>query len=172
MKTLKEKNKKKKETSKKRNKIEEASYYKISDIQELEEVNNPDAYDEENSLYNPYDTVEDGDDDYYEPRKLSEMEKGLKKKKKKKDKDDYGDDNDEGNKYMPVTVADWLIAFLVQFVPVLGLLVTMYWAVSRRTQPSKRSWARAILLLYILIAGIIYFFYQALWGYFIDVFDL
>ena len=97
-------------------------------------------------------------DTSYRPQKVAEMEKDVKASVK------------EGA-YKPMTIGDWLIAFLIQFVPVIGLLMTLYWAVSRRTQPSKRTWAQALLVLYTLIAGMIAVFYTALWGFFIDIFD-
>ena len=96
---------------------------------------------------------------FYKPQKVSDMEGNIKRAAAEP-------------LYKPMTIGDWLIAFLIQFVPVLGLLMTFYWAVSKRTQPSKRSWAQALLVLYILIAAMIAIFYTALWGYFINIFEL
>ena len=62
-----------------------------------------------------------------------------------------------------VSVGNWLITYLVSFVPVVGFIMLLVWAFSSSTPPSKANWAKAALVamsiftvLSILFAGTLF----------------
>ena len=56
-----------------------------------------------------------------------------------------------------MTVGDWLIAFLLTSIPVLGLISLLIWSFDENTAPSRSTWAKAMLIWY-LISFIIFIF--------------
>ncbi len=50
-------------------------------------------------------------------------------------------------RYVPLSTWNWLATLLVLAIPVLGLLVYIYWAFASGTHPSRRNYCRAILIL-------------------------
>ncbi len=56
----------------------------------------------------------------------------------------------------PVSLGEWMVAFLVTSIPLIGLVVLLVWSFDTNTNPSKSSWARAMLVWY-LISFVIFF---------------
>lgn len=52
--------------------------------------------------------------------------------------------------YQPVTLGDWIITFIVTAIPLVGFIMLIVWAVGSDTQPSKKSWAQATLILMVI----------------------
>lgn len=46
-----------------------------------------------------------------------------------------------------VSVSDWLITYVISFVPVVGFVMLFVWAFSSSTPPSKANWAKAALVI-------------------------
>ncbi len=61
--------------------------------------------------------------------------------------------------YKPMTVGDWLITFIIQAIPLVGLIMLFVWAFGDGTHPSKKTWAQALLIfaLIMIVLGIIFF---------------
>jgi hypothetical protein len=55
--------------------------------------------------------------------------------------------------YKPMTMGDWLITFLIQMVPLVGLIMLFVWAFGDGTHPSKKTWAQASLIM--MLIGIV-----------------
>ncbi len=55
--------------------------------------------------------------------------------------------------YRPMTMGDWLITFLIQMVPLVGLIMLFVWAFGDGTHPSKKTWAQASLIM--MLIGIV-----------------
>ena len=51
------------------------------------------------------------------------------------------------NENKPVSVGDWIITFILLGIPVVNLIMLIYWAVSSTTNPSKQNYARAALII-------------------------
>lgn len=69
----------------------------------------------------------------------------------------------QGTTYTPMTIGDWIITFIITYVPLVGLIMLFVWAFGDGTHPSKKSWAQALLLfvaisIILLIIFIIVFF--------------
>ncbi len=50
-----------------------------------------------------------------------------------------------------VSVGNWMLTLFLAFIPIVGIIMLIVWAVSSSTPPSKANWAKATLL-WILIA--------------------
>ena len=46
-----------------------------------------------------------------------------------------------------ISVTDWIIIFLLQIIPIVGLVMLFIWAFGSNTPPSKANYAKANLLL-------------------------
>jgi len=64
-----------------------------------------------------------------------------------------------GSNYKPMTVGDWLITFIIQAIPLIGLIMLFVWAFGDGTHPSKKTWAQALLIfaLIMFVLAIIFF---------------
>lgn len=64
-----------------------------------------------------------------------------------------------GSNYKPMTVSDWLITFIIQAIPLIGLIMLFVWAFGDGTHPSKKTWAQALLIfaLIMFVLAIIFF---------------
>lgn len=51
------------------------------------------------------------------------------------------------NENKPVSVGDWLLTLILLAIPVVNLVMLIYWAVSSTTNPSKQNYARATFIL-------------------------
>jgi hypothetical protein len=47
----------------------------------------------------------------------------------------------------PMTVGDWIVTFIVLAIPIVGIIMQFVWALSSDTQPSKRTFCQAGLIL-------------------------
>lgn len=64
-----------------------------------------------------------------------------------------------GSNYKPMTVGDWIITFIIQAIPLIGLIMLFVWAFGDGTHPSKKTWAQALLIfaLVMFVLAIIFF---------------
>ena len=50
----------------------------------------------------------------------------------------------------PVGVGEWIGSMILRAIPVVGLIMMLVWSFSHSTNPSKRNWARAQLIIAIV----------------------
>ena len=55
------------------------------------------------------------------------------------------------SEYKPISIGDWILTFILLAIPVVDLVMLIIWAVSVSTHPSKKTFARAYLILIGLI---------------------
>jgi hypothetical protein len=65
----------------------------------------------------------------------------------------------ENQNYQPMTIGEWLITFIVTYIPIVGIVMLFVWAFSDGNHPSKKSWAQAMLILFAIaiVLAIIFF---------------
>ena len=73
--------------------------------------------------------------------------------------------------YKPMTMGDWLITFLIQMVPLVGLIMLFVWAFGDGTHPSKKTWAQASLVFALIMFILVIIFIAALWTMFSSFFS-
>lgn len=64
---------------------------------------------------------------------------------------------------VPLRTVDWLLLNLVAFIPVIGLVLLIVWAVDRSSSLQRRRWAgamlifRCVLLIPLIIISVVFF---------------
>ncbi len=59
----------------------------------------------------------------------------------------------QGPAYQPMSIGDWIITFIITYIPLVGFIMLFVWAFGDGTHPSKKTWAQASLI--IMVVGII-----------------
>ena len=72
--------------------------------------------------------------------------------------------------YKPMTIGDWLITFLIQIIPLVGLVMLFVWAFGDGSHPSKKTWAQASLLWIVIMIVLAIIFFAAVWGFIMSFF--
>ncbi len=72
--------------------------------------------------------------------------------------------------YKPMSIGDWLITFLIQIIPLVGIVMLFVWAFGGDTHPSKKTWAQATLLWFVILIVLFIIFFAALWGFIMSMF--
>ncbi|GIK22603.1 MAG: hypothetical protein HND40_12315 [Ignavibacteriota bacterium] len=65
--------------------------------------------------------------------------------------------------YKPMKIGDWLITFIIQAIPLVGIIMMFVWAFSDSTHPSKKSWAQAALIMSLIVIVLLIIFFAAIW---------
>lgn len=65
----------------------------------------------------------------------------------------------QGSSYQPMTIGEWIITFIITYIPLVGLIMLFVWAFGGGTHPSKKTWAQASLIMMVIgiILAIIFF---------------
>jgi len=59
----------------------------------------------------------------------------------------------QASAYQPMSIGDWIITFIITYIPLVGFIMLFVWAFGDGTHPSKKTWAQATLI--IMVIGII-----------------
>lgn len=65
-----------------------------------------------------------------------------------------------------MTLGDWALTLLITFLPMIGFFMLIYWSMSSSTNPNKRNWARAMLIIYLIVLIMYLIFGAALFNAF------
>jgi len=65
----------------------------------------------------------------------------------------------QSSNYKPMTIGDWIITFIITYIPLVGFIMLFVWAFGGGTHPSKKTWAQALLIMMAIgiILAIIFF---------------
>ncbi len=58
-----------------------------------------------------------------------------------------------------VTLGEWIVTLIITAIPLVGFIMLFVWAFGDGTNPSKKTWAQAylIMILVAIVLGIIFF---------------
>ncbi|NWF51274.1 MAG: hypothetical protein HXY49_12120 [Ignavibacteriaceae bacterium] len=56
----------------------------------------------------------------------------------------------QSNLSKPVTVGEWVITFIICAIPIVGFIMLFVWAFGSDQNPSKKSWAQASLIMFVI----------------------
>lgn len=64
-----------------------------------------------------------------------------------------------GSGYQPMTIGEWIVTFIISYIPLVGIIMLFVWAFGDGTHPSKKTWAQAALIMAVvaIILSIIFF---------------
>jgi Na+/phosphate symporter len=65
----------------------------------------------------------------------------------------------QGPAYQPMSIGDWIITFIITYIPLVGFIMLFVWAFGDGTHPSKKTWAQAslIMMVIVIILTIVFF---------------
>lgn len=58
----------------------------------------------------------------------------------------------------PTSLGEWVIAVLVKRLPLIGLIMLIVWATDKNTDPDKANWAKAELIVKLIIFATVMIF--------------
>ncbi|PZX56734.1 hypothetical protein [Algoriphagus chordae] len=58
----------------------------------------------------------------------------------------------------PTSLGEWIIAVLVKRLPLIGLIMLIVWATDKNTDPDKANWAKAELIVKLIIFAAVILF--------------
>lgn len=64
-----------------------------------------------------------------------------------------------GSSYTPMTIGEWIITFIITYIPLVGLIMLFVWAFGGGAHPSKKTWAQAMLIMMLIgiVLAIVFF---------------
>lgn len=65
--------------------------------------------------------------------------------------------------YKPMTMGDWLITFIIQAIPLVGIIMLFVWAFGDGTHPSKKTWAQASLVFALIMFVLVIILLAVMW---------
>lgn len=54
----------------------------------------------------------------------------------------------------PLSVGDWIITFILLAIPLVNIIAVFVWALSASTHPSKKSYAQALIIVFIVMMAL------------------
>lgn len=71
-----------------------------------------------------------------------------------------------------MTLKDWIITLLLQAIPLVGFILLIVWAVDNNTNINKQNWARATLIIFAVVVGIMIVVFIFMFGVIASLFNL
>lgn len=61
--------------------------------------------------------------------------------------------------YTPMTIGEWIITFIITYIPLVGIIMLFVWAFGGGAHPSKKTWAQAALIIFavMIVLSILFF---------------
>lgn len=60
--------------------------------------------------------------------------------------------------YSPISIGDWIVTFIILAIPIVNIIMLFVWAFGSNTQPSKQNFAKANLILMVILIFIFILF--------------
>jgi len=61
--------------------------------------------------------------------------------------------------YQPMSIGDWIITFIITYIPLVGFIMLFVWAFGDGTHPSKKTWAQATLIMMVIAIVLMIIFF-------------
>jgi hypothetical protein len=65
----------------------------------------------------------------------------------------------QGPAYQPMSIGDWIVTFIVTYIPLVGFIMLFVWAFGDGTHPSKKTWAQATLIMMVIVIVLMIIFF-------------
>lgn len=59
---------------------------------------------------------------------------------------------------LPISVGDWIITFIILAIPIVNIIMLFVWAFGDNTHPSKKNFAKAQLIIFVIVIFIFILF--------------
>ena len=70
----------------------------------------------------------------------------------------------EDQREVPITVKNWVIDVFLSYIPLIGLIMLIIWAVSKDVPVSKSNWAKARLIWMAIGIVLVFLFYGTIFA--------
>jgi membrane-associated HD superfamily phosphohydrolase len=64
-----------------------------------------------------------------------------------------------GSGYQPMSIGDWIVTLIVSYLPFVGFIMLFVWAFGDGTHPSKKTWAQATLIMFVIMIILLIVFF-------------
>ena len=61
-----------------------------------------------------------------------------------------------------VTIGDWIVTFILMAIPLVNIIMIFVWAFSSSTPVSKANWAKAVLILWLIVFVLAFVFWATI----------
>ncbi len=65
----------------------------------------------------------------------------------------------QGPAYQPMSIGDWIITFIISYIPLVGFIMLFIWAFGDGAHPSKKTWAQASLIMMVIVIVLMIIFF-------------
>ncbi len=65
----------------------------------------------------------------------------------------------QGPAYQPMSIGDWIITFIITYLPLVGFIMLFVWAFGDGSHPSKKTWAQAYLIMMAIVIVLMIIFF-------------
>ena len=65
----------------------------------------------------------------------------------------------QGPAYQPMSIGDWIITFIITYLPLVGFIMLFVWAFGDGAHPSKKTWAQATLIMMVIVIVLMIIFF-------------
>ena len=65
----------------------------------------------------------------------------------------------QGPAYQPMSIGDWIITFIISYIPLVGFIMLFVWAFGDGAHPSKKTWAQASLIMMVIVIVLMIIFF-------------
>jgi len=65
----------------------------------------------------------------------------------------------QNTSYTPMTIGEWIITFIITYIPLVGIIMLFVRAFGGNAHPSKKTWAQATLIIFavMIVLSILFF---------------
>lgn len=64
----------------------------------------------------------------------------------------------------PMTLSDWVITLVLSFIPIVNIILLFVWAFGSNTNINKKNYAKAQLLMFLIMIVLYFLFFASLLG--------
>ena len=65
----------------------------------------------------------------------------------------------QGPASQPMSIGDWIITFIISYIPLVGFIMLFIWAFGDGAHPSKKTWAQAYLIIMVIVIVLMIIFF-------------
>ncbi len=78
---------------------------------------------------------------------------------------------DNSNKQSVLTTGDWILTFLITFIPIVGFIMLFVWAFGSQTNENKANWAKAALIWLVIVVVVYVVLFAAIGAAFLSALE-
>lgn len=65
----------------------------------------------------------------------------------------------------PISVFEWIVTFCILFIPLLNVIMLVFWSFAKGVNPNKANWAKGMIIMSVLGTAAWFLFFRALFAH-------